>query len=175
MSFTFLFLIVCVGLLLGGVIALVRGKRSLGIGLLVLAMVPVVLFVVFVGTVTGTFPSVWPPPRTPLTDLFKTTPPASLSVVHYKSDAIGMDPSFWWECSPLDETYLKALIQNAGLKRATTETRATTLPPQWPTWWKAAGVEMLPELYFSDTGEGGLRRVWVDRKGNRLFIVFWGT
>lgn len=168
----FLFLMVLVPLLAGGV-ALVRGRQRLGVGLLALGALPVVLVLVAALLVQwrGTY---FGPASQPLTELFKAPVPASVRIVNFRGDAFGMDPSFWWECTPLDEGYLAALKKSAGLTRSTEQAPAAALGSSGPTWWNPTKVEALSELYFSDSGEGGLRRVWVDRKNNRLFLCFLG-
>ena len=177
MPLTLVLFVVCAVPLLCGIYSLARGKRLLGVALLVFALIPIGLIALVAAMMTGTVNSVWPPATQPLSELYKTLVPAQVRIVHYKSEVIGMDPSFWWECSPIEDTYLQAVVKNAALKRSTPEQPGPSFSPQWPVWWKAAqpAPETLPEFYYNDTGDGGLRGIWVDRANNRLFIVFMGT
>jgi hypothetical protein len=112
-------------------------------------------------------------PRSVLDDLYNAAPPSNVRVVHFESDAMGMDPSFAWELAPIDDAYLKKVIGAAGLKAPAPGVRPASTNHSWPAWWNAKLIEALPECYFDDAN--GLRRIWVDRKGNRLFIEFAGT
>lgn len=114
-----------------------------------------------------------PAAGTVLNDLYKAPLPARVKVVHYRADTMGMDPSFAWELAPIDEAYLKKLITGGGLKAPPAGERPSSANYRWPAWWNTQRVEALPECYFDDSG--GLRRVWVDRKNNRLFVEFVGT
>lgn len=159
--------------ILAGVVALAQGKRRLGAVLLGVGALPIVLALLaaFLTTWRGTY---FGDPKDPLAGVYKTPVPAAVRVVNFRGETFGMDPSFWWECAPLDESYLTALQKNAKLTRATEKNPLPSLGRSWPSWWNAARVYALPEAYFNDSGDGGIQRVYVDRKNNRAFLCFLG-
>lgn len=158
--------------LVAGVVSLSRGKRIQGIVLLLVALVPVGVVALVIASLEGIL---GPPADSTLASIYETPVPTTLRIVHHKRDGFGMDPNYWWECTPIDEPYLSAVVKNAKLTRATEKEQPNETTLGWPSWWHHDQVKALPECYFSDTGSGGLRRIWVDRKNNRLFIVFMGT
>lgn len=115
------------------------------------------------------------PPASTLEGLYGAAPPANVRVVHYYGEAFGMDPTFAWVLSPVDDAYLKTLIGARGLKAPAAGTRPPDARYNFPGWWDHDRIEALPEVYFNDAGEGGLRRIWVDRKRGLMYIEFIGT
>lgn len=172
MGISVLLLLVFFVPLLVGIVQLARGKRVLGGILIGIALIPAGLVALAIASFEGIF---GPPGDSALASVYETPLPQTLRVVNHKRDSFGMDPNYWWECTPIDEPYLSAVVKNAKLKRATEKEQPNETSLSWPGWWHQDQVRTLPECYFSDTGSGGLRRVWVDRKNNRLFIVFMGT
>lgn len=108
-----------------------------------------------------------------LEGLYGEAPPADVKILHYYGEGIGLDPTFAWVLSPIDDAYLKRLIQNKSLKAPPAGDRPPPARYAFPHWWDYDQIEALPEVYFND-GEG-LRRIWVDRKRGRLYIEFIGT
>jgi len=86
---------------------------------------------------------------------------------------MGMDPSFAWVLSPIDDAYLKQMIKATGLKAPAAGQRPSSARYGFPRWWSHDRIEALPEVYFDD-GQG-LRRIWVDRENDRLYVEFVGT
>jgi len=172
MGISLILLLVFLVPLIAGVVSLSRGKRVQGILLLLVALVPLGVVAFAIASFEGIF---GPPGDSALASVYETPLPQTLRVVNHKRDSFGMDPNYWWECTPIDEPYLSAVVQKNKLLRATEKEQPNETTLGWPSWWQHSQVKALPECYFSDTGSGGLRRVWVDRKNNRLFIVFMGT
>lgn len=175
MSFTLVLAVICAVPLLLGVYCLVRGKRRLGVALLVVAAIPIGLIATVIGMMTGVVSSVLPPAAETLDSLFKTPVPTQVRITHYTSQTLGMDPSFWWEVSPADESFLQALIKNAALERVANPALGQG---GFPAWWNTKETDALPEFYRNDKGlegSGGVRYVWVDRGRNRLLLYFMGT
>lgn len=118
-----------------------------------------------------------PPPREPLQGVFNNVPvPPGIQVVRYHAVVGAMDPNFNWILEPVDQAYLNALIKANGLTTATPAKgpAEVSLPPP-AGWWNDRAIRRLPECYFDDNGSGGLRRIWVDRKANRIYVEFIGT
>ncbi|WP_169978388.1 hypothetical protein [Tautonia rosea] len=109
----------------------------------------------------------------PLEGLFGEATPATVRIVHYHGETWGMDPSFAWVLQPIDNAYLKRLIAAKGLQTPPAGDRPASVRYAFPSWWDHDRIEALPEVYFDDSQ--GLRRIWVDRSNNQLFIEFIGT
>ncbi|WP_165232017.1 hypothetical protein [Aquisphaera insulae] len=112
-------------------------------------------------------------PTEVLQGLYGAPPPPAVKIVHFYGDRFGMDPSFAWVLSPVDDTYLKTLIKTKGLKTPAPGEKPTMVRYGFPSWWDHDRIEALSELYFDDNE--GLRRIWVDRDGGRLYVEFIGT
>jgi hypothetical protein len=110
------------------------------------------------------------PPEESFSRSFSTPIPKNVRVAHYYGDAFGMDPSFAWELSPIDDALLKRMLKNARLKPATRTERPGGHTFHWPAWWNKERIERLPEVYYRD--DGVLVRVWVDRRAKRLFVEY---
>jgi hypothetical protein len=113
-----------------------------------------------------------PSPGVVLQNEFKTSLPKGVRVVHYRADTLGMDPSFAWELAPIDEAFLTSLVTGGGLTRATPDNPAARTTYSWPAWWADDRLHALPEIYHAEGS--ALKRVFVDRERNRLFIEFLG-
>jgi hypothetical protein len=109
----------------------------------------------------------------PLAGLYGEAPPAGVSTVRYYGESMGMDPSFAWVLEPIDNAYLKRLVASQGLKAPPAGVRPSSARYAFPSWWDHDRIEALPEVYFDDSQ--GLRRIWVDREDDRLYIEFVGT
>lgn len=99
---------------------------------------------------------------------FNTPLPRKVRVVRYYGDTFGMDPSFAWELTPVDDALLKKLVKKAGLQRANSATRPDPDVYRWPAWWNKQQIGALQEVYFQE--RHNLVRIWVDRASKRLFI-----
>ena len=117
-----------------------------------------------------------PPAREPLQGVFNNVPvPAGIKVVRYHATIGGMDPSFNWILEPVDQAYLNALIKANALATATpAKGPAEVSSPGQLGWWDETAIRKLPEAYYDDTGAGGMRRIWVDRGANRMYVEFSG-
>lgn len=112
-------------------------------------------------------------PGEPMQRHYNTTLPADVNVVRFHGDAF-KDPQFYWELSPIREPFLQRLVNNAQLTRFDPETQAPPSSPLPPvSWWPGERLDGLDEVYFRDAvGESSLYRVYVDREGDRLFVLF---
>ncbi|MFO0890309.1 MAG: hypothetical protein U0790_14350 [Isosphaeraceae bacterium] len=140
-----------------------RGSRpSLRAALLLLAL----------GAVSGCYV----PPGTSLNNHYHTPLPAGVKVLHYYSDAY-KDPQFLWVLEPVEEDFLKKLIAGAKLQPAPEGQPPARLGVSLAPWWDAGTIETIPEVYFRDPdpSDGSYYRVWVDRKNNRLYVLFMNT
>lgn len=113
-----------------------------------------------------------PAPDVVIKNEFNATLPKTVRVVHYKADTLGMDPSFAWELAPIDEVFLKSLVTGGGLARATPDKPAAQTTYSWPGWWDDERLHALPEVYHAENS--ALKRVFVDRENNRLYVEFLG-
>ncbi|MDG3007010.1 hypothetical protein [Paludisphaera mucosa] len=117
------------------------------------------------------------PPGESLERTYKTPLPKGVTVLHYYSDSY-KDPQFLWVLSPAEKPFLDALIANAGLKPAAKGVEFGRIAAPGPfSWWDQEAIEKLPELYYRDPdpNDGSYYRIWVDRKANRLYILFMNT
>lgn len=108
-----------------------------------------------------------------LRDLYGGAPPANVRVVHFQADTLGMDPSFAWELAPIDEGYLRKLVEGNGLIAPPEGESIPSSGYGWPAWWDAGRIEALPERHHNDAS--GLRRIYVDRENDRIYVEFVGT
>jgi hypothetical protein len=115
---------------------------------------------------------VLPPPATVFQELFGVAVPKGVKIVRHHEDGPGMDPSFAWEFSPIDRAFVAKVIRAAKLKRASAPVESSE---RWPVAWPHAKIDKLPEVYSLEFQNGGLRHLWVDPKGNRIFAEFLGT
>lgn len=104
--------------------------------------------------------------------LFGVAIPPNVKVARYYGDPMPMDPSFAWQLEPLDNTFLKQVVQNQALTKAGANDRPV-LFYKWPKWWNDTYVQALPEVYYKEGP--GLYRIWVDRAKERMFVEFIGT
>jgi hypothetical protein len=104
---------------------------------------------------------------------FDTSIPAAVKVVHFYGEAY-KDPVFLWELAPVDDAFLKKLVANAKLKvPAPGQDVTQQIILDWSAWWDYRTIAKLPEVYYQDPEvNGSFYRIWVDRKRNRLFILF---
>ncbi len=116
-----------------------------------------------------------PPAGETIQGLYGVPLPGGVRVVHYYGEAAGMDPTFAWALTPVDDAYLKALIQANKLAPSSPANPPPPAEYRFPGWWDYPRLYKLPESYYNDTGTGGLRRIWVDRKSERMYIEFIGT
>ena len=101
---------------------------------------------------------------------FDTPLPAGVKVSHFRGDAF-KDPWFLWELTPVDATFLTTLVQRAKLSKPAPGVEPPLLGLPWPRWWNDAAIRKLPECYIAER-DSSIYQVWVDRPGNRLFVVF---
>src|SRR4051812_10377994 len=62
---------------------------------------------------------------------FGTPLPKKVRVLHYYGEDLGMDPSFAWELTPVDDALLKKVAKNAGLRKATPTARPNPADYNW--------------------------------------------
>ena len=98
--------------------------------------------------------------------------PPNVKVAHYYGETLGMDPSFAWQLEPLDNPFLKQVVQSQALTRAGKDDRPGPVY-KWPRWWNDTYIQALPEVYYKEGS--GLYRIWVDRAKERMFVEFIGT
>ncbi len=108
-----------------------------------------------------------------LEGLYGSAPPSRVKVIQFQADTLGMDPSFAWELAPIDEAYLKTLVKDNAMVAPPDGESIPSAGYDWPDWWETERIEALPERYHNDAS--GLRRIWVDRENDRLYIEFVGT
>ena len=104
--------------------------------------------------------------------LFRVAVPKGVKVRRFYDDGPGMDPSFAWELAPLDRAFVDKVVKAAKLKRAPSAVESSS---RWLKPWPYATVNRVPEVYVREFQDGGLRHLWVDPKGNRIFAEFLGT
>lgn len=96
--------------------------------------------------------------------------PAGVRVVHFRGEAF-KDPWFLWELSLVEDGFLTTLVQRAKLSKPAAGVEPPLLGLPWPGWWNDAAIRKLPECYIAER-DSSIYQVWVDRPGNRLFVVF---
>lgn len=104
---------------------------------------------------------------------FNTPLPKKVRVVHYYGESWGMDPSFAWVLTPVDDSLLKKLVKKAGLRKAAPGAKPNPNVYGWPAWWNKRHVGGLNEVYFRENQ--GLVRIWVDRPAKQLLIEWINT
>jgi hypothetical protein len=106
-------------------------------------------------------------------DKFGVTPTGT-NVTQFWWSGFGMDHSYLWILEPADEASIRAIVGAARLAPPPDDADVDGPPSAAPAWWEPDLLERLPERYVRSE-QRQYWRLWVDRRSNRIYALWFDT